>query len=298
MCLGAERPGLDALSLESAWYFASPVESNNPLAAPVSTQTMAGMEKSEWWQSPVVPAAFCGAVLLTLGFAFCGGRNTAPSAEAVPTRAAMKPAVPCPRAEGIVPQYVKREAERDDYANVPRLSWRVVVPVGLSREELTANLCLAAIDAHRSANVKLGSVMIFAYSSQETSGAYSAGRAVYAPQGDWAKADPDTAMFEWRVSTDLAEGYFAPKPVLLGAGDQVELITDNGLPIGISRSPTSWGDADFVARAPKGTKARIVSMKTSNLVDGHTMTRYEIATVGGARGWVHSYAVSPIMRKP
>jgi hypothetical protein len=259
---------------------------------------MAGMEKSEWWQSPAVPAAFCGAVLLTLGFAFCGGRKPSPSAEAAPTRAVTKPTGPCPGAEGIVPQYVKREAERDDYANVPRLTWRVVVPVGLSREELTANLCLAAVEAHGGANVKLGSVMIFAYSSQETSGAYSAGRAVYAPQGDWSKAVPDTAMSEWRVSTELAEGYFAPKPLLLAAGDQIELITDNALPIGISKSPTSWGDADFVARAPKGTKARIVSVKTSNTVDGNTMTRYEIATVGGARGWVHSYAVSPIARKP
>jgi len=146
--------------------------------------------------------------------------------------------------------------------------------------------------------VKLGSVMIFAYSSQETSGAYSAGRVVYAPQGDWSKADPDTAMFDWRVSTELAKGYFAPKTRLLAVGDQVELITDNALPIGISKSPTSWGDADFVARAPTGTKARIVNVKTSNTVDGNTMTRYEIATVGGARGWVHSYAVSPIARNP
>lgn len=134
-------------------------------------------------------------------------------------------------------------------------TWRVVVPLGLSREELTANLCLAAIEAHRSANVTLGSVMIFAYSSEETSGAYSAGRAVYAPAGDWSKADPSAPLVERRVATELAEGYFAPKPVLLAAGDQVELIDDDARTIGISRSATSWGDADVVTRAPKGSVA-------------------------------------------
>lgn len=170
--------------------------------------------------------------------------------------------------------------------------------MGLSREDLTANLCLAALEAHRSANVKLGSVMIFAYSSEETSGAYSAGRAVYAPDGDWSKADASVALFEWRVATDLAEGYFAPKSVLLAAGDQVELIDDDARTIGISRSATSWGDADFVTRVPKGTKARIVSVKASNMVDGNTMTRYEIATTGGARGWVHSFVVRAIAGKP
>ena len=54
------------------------------------------MEKSEWWQSPVVPAAFCGAVLLTLGFAFCGGSKSAPPTEAAPARlaAATEPSPP------------------------------------------------------------------------------------------------------------------------------------------------------------------------------------------------------------
>jgi hypothetical protein len=121
---------------------------------------------------------------------------------------------------------------------------------------------------------------------------------VYAPSGDWAKADPDAPTFEWRVSTDLAEGYFAVAPVLFAVGDQVELIADDGLPIGISRSATSWGDADFVARVPKGTKARVVTVKTTNTVDGFTMTRYEVTTSSGARGWVHSFAVDALAQKP
>lgn len=40
------------------------------------------MEKSEWWQSPVLPAAFCGAIVLMLGFAVCGRSEEAPPAEA------------------------------------------------------------------------------------------------------------------------------------------------------------------------------------------------------------------------
>src|SRR5687768_14161851 len=119
---------------------------------------MARMGKAEWWQRPAVPAALCGAILLTLGFAFCGRSKTEVEP---PPKVTGHDAGPCGNTAGIVPQYVKREVERDDYANVPRLTWRVVVPFGLSREELTANLCLAALDAHRSANVKLGSVMIF-----------------------------------------------------------------------------------------------------------------------------------------
>jgi hypothetical protein len=48
-------------------------------------QIIRGMEKSEWWQSPVVPAVFCGTVVLVLGFAFCGPSNDAPpAAEAAP----------------------------------------------------------------------------------------------------------------------------------------------------------------------------------------------------------------------
>lgn len=36
------------------------------------------MEKIEWWQSPVVPAAFCGTMVLVLGYAVCGRSKPEP----------------------------------------------------------------------------------------------------------------------------------------------------------------------------------------------------------------------------
>lgn len=56
----------------------------------LSVQSMVRMEKAEWWQRPAVPAAVGGAILLTLGFAFCGGSKAQapPAPPPRPARAA------------------------------------------------------------------------------------------------------------------------------------------------------------------------------------------------------------------
>ena len=175
------------------------------------------------------------------------------------------------------PTYIRRAADRQDYAGHPRLVWRIQVAPELSREDMTAVLTRAVQDARGREGDKLTEVTVFAYDSEDTKGAYTAGRAVGGADG--------------KTTVDLAEGYFAAKARTFAAGQKV-VLTDADTPtIAVSRKVETWGDADIIAHVPSGTNATVLGLKQYNVVDGMKLVRYEIRTDKGVRGWVHAEPV-------
>ena len=188
------------------------------------------------------------------------------------------------------PKYVVKTSERLDIMvagkTIPRLSVRVSVPPALSREELQANVCHALISAYGS-DASLGAVGVFAYGSPETEGAYSAAQGTFAPDGDWAKADPGVPRSEWRMTIEFASGYFEAKAPALAVGAAVVLRREGGGTIAMSRDPKNSTDDLIVARVPSQTGARVMNVKEFPIADGKTLVRYDVETVAPKRrGWV------------
>lgn len=198
---------------------------------------------------------------------------------------------PIERASGIsrnfAAKYVKRRAERFDIPGANRLNVRVSVPTGLSRADLESNVRHALLTYYENASVKLGAVDVLAYASEKVDGAYTAAKGTFAPNGQWSEADKGVAVERWRVTLEYEESYFAPKSAL-GVGSQTALVSEGGSAISISRSASSWNDADILARLSPGTKVRILGEQNFGAI-----RRYEVEALGAvrARGWVHTYAV-------
>jgi len=90
--------------------------------------------------------------------------------------------------QGAVPQYTVVSSEDVNYATIVRKSYRVRVPRELTKAELTA--ISKKIVREATSRQTINAIIIFFFlPDSDTSGAFTAGRATWAPGGDWAKAN-------------------------------------------------------------------------------------------------------------
>ena len=107
-----------------------------------------------------------------------GGGSSSPPASAAKPKA--KPSAP-------VPQYTVVSTEDVSYANVVRKSYRVRVPREMTKEELTT--VSDEIVRQATSRQRIKAIMIFYFlPDSDTGGAFTAGKATWAPGGDWSKA--------------------------------------------------------------------------------------------------------------
>lgn len=113
------------------------------------------------------------------------------------------------------PSYRVVEEEWHNYSVARRRSVKIVVPRNLSREELRFNLKHCTATQFNA--FKPDAIMVFAYndtgSESSVSGPFNAGRAIFAPFGDWSKALDGVAYNiptnEFEYSIDFAPHYFS-----------------------------------------------------------------------------------------
>lgn len=113
------------------------------------------------------------------------------------------------------PSYEIVEKEWSNFSVVRRLAAKILISAGLSQEELRFNLEHCAATLFNA--FKPDAVMVFAYSRDVngygTNGAYTAGRAVFAPFGKWEKAQDgvayNIATSEFSYSIDFVRRYFS-----------------------------------------------------------------------------------------
>ncbi len=176
------------------------------------------------------------------------------------------------------------EIEDASYGDVKRVSGRIVVPLGRTKEELTATLDRAAREIGKETNAN--AVMVFAYRPQDDpSGQYTAGRAVYAPNGKWEEATSSAPM---RVSVDLNDLYFAPPTNRIAIGETIRLKTSLDDVIAVSKEHGSWSDEDIIAHVSVGTEATILERRSEPMGD-QEFVRYRIRVTDRGReinGWV------------
>lgn len=180
------------------------------------------------------------------------------------------------------------ELEDISTAEAKRMTIRIKVPLGRTKEELTATLERAAREVEE--KTKANAVSVFAYRPQDkTDGAFTAGMAEYAPNGEWANAAQSGPM---QVKVELNELYFAAPTEKLSVQSVIKLKADSAEEkVGISREFGSWLEEDIITYVPLGTEAKILEVKSQPLGSSE-LVRYQISTDGGrVIGWVHEWNV-------
>jgi hypothetical protein len=159
---------------------------------------------------------------------------------------------------------------------------RIRVPFGKSRQDVEALLDQVVREQQRA--LRASALTVFAYRPGDPiDGAYSVGRAVIAPFGDWARAGERGPL---QVRIDVESSYFAGDPSQ-ATGTKKRLVSEGALrSVFVSRRFESWGDTDLIARVPLGTPVTILETRTY----GPYVTRYRIRVKHRSKvieGWVH-----------
>ena len=100
------------------------------------------------------------------------------------------------------------ELEDFSYRGAKRVSARIFVPTGRTKDQLTATLDRAARAIAKEA--RANAVSILAYGPQDDpTGPYTAASADYAPNGKWDDAHIEAPM---QLRVDFNEAYFSTRP--------------------------------------------------------------------------------------
>ncbi|QSQ25272.1 hypothetical protein JY651_10230 [Pyxidicoccus parkwayensis] len=187
------------------------------------------------------------------------------------------------------PRYAVATTERFDVGGVPRLSMKVTVPRGLTREDLEANVRHALLRAYESGPVKFGAVSVLAYASAKTNSVYDAAKGDFAPGGKWSASSTTVPLSEWKAQVDFSDLYFQER-TYLAAGTRAVLVLANpefSKTVQVSRKAGRWQDEDTVAELKPGIPVVVVGHEDFGIAG----VRYEVETVKGpkCRGWVHAF---------
>ncbi len=170
-----------------------------------------------------------------------------------------------------------------------RKSVKIIVPKGLSRNELILNLKHAVKSIFK--NYYPDAISVVAYKSgTDYNGYYTAGKCVFAPGGDWGKAKYGTPIERFSTKIDINNMYFKKEEETLKIGNKVRLVEDSGK-VAISNRPDAWGDENIIISVPVGTDATIIGVKKYQDIN---MIRYKVEfRYRGKKitGWVHKWNV-------
>lgn len=185
--------------------------------------------------------------------------------------------------------YTETEAPQDmSYAGVKRVRAFIVIPLGRTEEEVRETLKQAAITIGK--REKAAATSIFAYRPQDVGAVtFSAGSAIYAPNGRWEDAALKAPM---SVTVELAKIYFqeAGATDKVGKGQQATLVSGIDKFIEISQKRGSWGRNDIIARIPHNTPVSVLEVYETPSTPSIMFVRYLVRVNWEGKtveGWVH-----------
>ena len=164
---------------------------------------------------------------------------------------------------------------------------RVVVPRGLSREELDLNVRHALLHFYQSGPVKFGAVSVGAFTSEKMSLGADAALGEFAPNGQWSAASTDVPLSKWQATITLADLYFQERKEFPVGSRAVLVASEFSETVDLSRKAGRWLAEDIVAELKPGASAVVVGSEDF----GPAGVRYEVETTSGPkhRGWVHAF---------
>ena len=176
------------------------------------------------------------------------------------------------------------------YDNIKRIEILISIPRGRTENEVKATLKRAAKEIGEREKPNALVVKGFAEGDKYRHGTYTAGEAIYAPNGKWEDASLSAPI---SISVKLGSLYFQDEKVSLvpQKNDEVILVSKSNKLIKISKSRDSWVDEDIIATLPAGKKAVVLERYEEALSPDYKLVRYLIE-VDNIKGWVNGKDVS------
>ena len=176
------------------------------------------------------------------------------------------------------------------YGNTKRIEALISIPRNRTEEEVKATLKRAAKEIGEREKPNALVVKGFAEGDKYRHGTYTAGEAIYAPNGRWEDASTSAPM---SISVKLGTFYFQNEKTSLvpQKNDEVTLVSKNNKLIKISKNRDSWVDEDIIAKLPAGKKAIVLEKYEEALSPDYKFVRYFIK-VGNIKGWVDAEDIS------
>ena len=172
------------------------------------------------------------------------------------------------------------------YGNIRRIEAIISMPKGRTEEEVSTTLKRAATEIGNREKPNALVVKGFAEGDKYRHGTYTAGEAIYAPNGKWEDASISAPI---SISIKLGKLYFQEENLkkIPKKNDEVTLVSINNNLIKISKNRDSWVDEDIIAALPAGKKAVVIQRYEEALSPDYKLVRYLIQ-VDNIKGWVNA----------
>ncbi|MFZ3578060.1 hypothetical protein [Virgibacillus sp. DJP39] len=161
----------------------------------------------------------------------------------------------------------------------------ISVPLGLSKQELEFNLKHVVKNLYE--KHEADALTIFAYrEDDEIKQNYSAGRIVFATEGDWSKADQEVGLEGYDYVIDIADTYLNPKESI-EVGAEIQFVGD------VSSKSESWDSEDIIIRTEEITSATVLAIEKYPM-GSMEFIRYQVELETNDQmitGWIHDYDV-------
>jgi len=176
------------------------------------------------------------------------------------------------------------------FAGARRVTARITIPPGYEREAVHKALEQAAELIAQKENAS--AVMIFAFRPEDDlSGAYTVGRAIYAPNGRWEDARSPAPK---QAVIDMGSVYFSEEdPALPAVGDRVRLkstLPTRPTTVALYRDSEKWGDDEHtLATVPVGTEGVVLERKARAVTAEVELIQYHVQLTYKGKsldGWV------------
>lgn len=176
------------------------------------------------------------------------------------------------------------------FGKTKRIEALISIPRGRTEEEVKATLKRAAKEIGKRKKPNALVVKGFAEGDNYRHGTYTAGEAIYAPNGRWEDASTSAPM---SIQVKLGSLYFQDEKASLvpQKNDEVTLVSKNNELIKLSKNRDSWSDEDIIAKLPAGKKAVVLERYEEALSPDHKFVRYLIK-VDNIKGWVFGEEIS------
>ncbi len=186
-------------------------------------------------------------------------------------------------------------AEENRFMGMLRLSIRITMPLGRSREEVVATMKRAALDLYKER--RPGALMVFAHTPNDHFSGYWVGRAVYAPNGEWGDVGERAPM---TFTIDLGRAYFEAPDLVPEFEVGEEVYIDGGFAgwVDLYGSCNDWTRASIVRRATDGAEARIEERRVSLLHSNLCSFIYRVTVEADGRKWTGWVWASQLKDKP
>lgn len=188
----------------------------------------------------------------------------------------------------------------DKGIKIKRIQQRILIPKGLSKDDVINNLRKSALDLYKEEPLRAISILAY-YNKNEINKSYTIAMYEFCPFGDWEIANSNVRLQDYKENCKINKPYFENKKDMIQKGDVVILNRKQEWNVQqqsmIEATKTqlfddnrSLSEEHLVAEFKNGTKAEVIEVYEEQMTGGMIWRVYKVR-VGNSSGWVADFNV-------